>query len=46
VQWGLLEEVSGTFLFFSSEQLKQEYEQNFDDNTRALSIIMQQAGVK
>jgi YHS domain-containing protein len=46
VQWGLLEEVSGTFLFFSSEQLKQEYERNFDNNTRALSIIMQQAGVK
>ncbi len=46
VQWGLLEEVSGTFLFFSSEQLKQEYERNFDNNTRALMLIIQQAGVK
>lgn len=46
VQWGLLEEVSGAFLFFSSEQLKQEYERNFENNTRALAIIMQQAGVK
>lgn len=46
VQWGLLEEVSGTFLFFSSEQHKLEYERNFDNNTRALSIIMQQAGAK
>lgn len=45
VQWGLLEQVSGTFLFFSSAELKQQFEQNFEENTRAINTIMKQAGV-
>jgi thioredoxin-related protein len=43
VQYGLLEELSGTFMFFSSAELKREYEQQFEKNTRAINFIVQQA---
>ncbi len=45
-KFGLLEQVSGSILLFTSAETKQAYEQDFDRNTKALNILLQNAGVK
>lgn len=46
IQFGLLEQVSGSILLFTSAESKQAYEKDFDRNTKALNILLQKAGVK
>jgi len=46
IQHGLLEQVSGSILLFSSEESKQAYEQNYDRNTQALQVVLRKAGVE
>ncbi|MEZ6153562.1 MAG: hypothetical protein R3C09_25975 [Pirellulaceae bacterium] len=45
IQYGLHEQISGAVLLFVSAESKQAYEQNFDRNTQALKILLQNAGV-
>ena len=45
IQYGLHEQISGSILLFESAESKQAYEQNFDRNTQALRIVLQNAGV-
>jgi hypothetical protein len=46
IQHGLLEQVSGSILLFSSAESKQAYEQNYDRNTQALQVVLRKAGVQ
>ncbi len=46
IQHGLHEQVSGSILLFSSPESKQAYQQDFDRNTQALKIVLQQAGIE
>lgn len=45
IQYGLHDLTSGSILLFTSAESKQAYEQNFDRNTQALKIVLQNAGV-
>lgn len=45
IQYGLHEQISGSVLLFVSAESKLAYEQNFDRNTQALKIVLQNAGV-
>lgn len=46
IRHGLHEQVSGSIMLFTSAQSKQDYEANFDRNTQALNVLLQEAGVK
>lgn len=45
IQYGLHDLTSGSILLFTSAESKQAYEQNFDRNTQALKIVLQNAGI-
>lgn len=45
IQYGLHEQISGSILLFASAESKQAYELNYDRNTQALKIVLQNAGV-
>ncbi len=45
IQFGLHDLTSGSILLFTSAESKKAYEQNFDRNTQALKIVLQNAGV-
>ena len=43
VQHGLLDKDNHSFMFFSSAEMKQEFERDFANNVRAINFIIQQA---
>ncbi len=43
---GLHEEDGGKILFFANEQSKDQFERDYDKNSRALNVILSDAGVK
>lgn len=45
IQYGLHDQRNGSILLFSSVESKTAYEQNFDRNTQALTIVLQNAGL-
>lgn len=46
LEHGLHEQVSGTVLLFSSAETKEAYEKDYERNTKALKVVLRNAGIE